>query len=176
MEDPGHEHRDGPGGGRRSGAPRRLGALALGCVLGAVVLGACTPLGIGKKTPFPAKNLSVFTLHSGECLNPPSKVVAEVSSLSVTSCKAPHTEQVFALVKDNAGSAFPGPQKLETFANAKCLQHFAAFVGVPYQQSSLFYTYLLPSVRSWAAGDRTVTCVVTTTGAKLTNSVEHAKR
>jgi hypothetical protein len=40
----------------------------------------------------------------------------------------------------------------------------------------LFYTYLLPSVRSWAANDRTVVCLVTTTGQQLTASMKGARR
>lgn len=118
----------------------------------------------------------MFHLRSGECLNPPGKVQAQVSDLKVLSCHAPHTQQVYALLKAPGGDNYPGAQSLQKFANAKCLQHFAGFVGVAYQHSTLFYTYLLPSVRSWAAGDRTVTCLVTTTGAKLTSSVKGSKR
>lgn len=143
----------------------------------ALLLGGCQFLGIGSSGPkFPAKSLSVFQLRVGQCLNPPAKVEAQVSTLGIVSCKAPHTEQVFALLADHAGDDYPGATKLETFANAECLQQFDGFVGVPYQQSSLFYTYLLPSVRSWASGDRTVTCLVTTTGLKLTASVKGSKR
>ena len=154
---------------------RASGLLAL--ALTGVLFGGCSLFGLGSKGgKFTAHSESVFHLPVGTCLNPPSKVQAEVSSLEAIDCQAPHTQQVFALVNDNAGANYPGAQALQTFANAKCLQHFDAFVGVPYQQSSLFYTYLLPSVRSWAAGDRTVTCVVTTTGLKLTASVAGSKR
>lgn len=152
-----------------------LKPVALAGVVGAaVLLGGCS---IGSKAALrTAHPVSVFHLQPGQCLNPPTSVQAQVSSLDVISCQAPHTQQVFALVRNGGGATYPGPQALQAFANAKCLQHFATFVGVPYQQSSLFYTYLLPSVRSWAAGDRTVTCVVTTTGAKLTSSVQGSKR
>ena len=148
-------------------------AAALALLAAGIALGGCS---IGSKAADQPHPESVFHLRTGDCLNPPKKVVAQVSSLDVLSCKAPHTEQVFALVADHGGSAYPGPQPLQHFANAKCLQHFAGFVGVPYQQSSLFFTYLLPSVRSWAAGDHTITCVVTTTGAKLTASVQGSKQ
>ena len=146
----------------------------VGVAVSAVLLGGCS-LG-SKAAQLSSHPVSVFHLKPGECLNPPKTVQAQVSSLDVLSCRAPHTQQVYALVTDNAGVNYPGPQALQSFANAKCLQQFASFVGVPYQQSSLFFTYLLPSVRSWAAGDRVITCVVTTAGAKLTSSVEWSKQ
>ena len=139
----------------------------------ALLLAGCSVFSSNVK--FPSKAESVFHLFVGQCLNPPKNVVAEVSSLNVVSCHAPHTQQVFALVKDNAGDNYPGSKALITFANATCLQHFAAYVGIAYQRSSLFYTYLLPSVRSWSSGDRTITCVITTTGAKLQSSVKGSK-
>ncbi len=152
----------------------RAGTWLLGAVMTAVLVGGCSLFSSSAKVP--TRSESVFHLLVGQCLDPPSKVVAEVSNLDVVSCRSPHTEQVFALVHDNAGDNYPGSKPLVTFANAKCLQHFESFVGVPYQRSSLFYTYLLPSVRSWSSGDRTVTCVITTTGAKLTASMKGSKR
>lgn len=119
---------------------------------------------------------SVFQLRVGDCLNPPSKVAAQVVTVSVIPCNRPHTQEVFALVKDAGPSTYPGAESIQTVANAKCLQYFAGYVGVPYQRSSLFYTYLLPSVRSWEAGDRTITCIITTTGQRLTSSVKGSKR
>ncbi len=162
----------------RRAAARRARRLAtpLAAAGAALLLGGCNVLGIGGGGKYPTHSLSVFALHVGDCLNPPTKIVAQVANLQTLSCRAPHTEQVYALVHDGGSDTYPGPQKLQSFANAKCLQDFAGFVGVPYQQSSLFFTYLLPSVRSWESGDRTVTCVVTTTGAKLTSSVQGSKR
>jgi hypothetical protein len=144
-----------------------------GALVATLALGGCSLTSSALGHPHA---VSVFHLEVGQCLDPPSKIVAQVSTLEVLSCKAPHTQQVFALVSDRAGSLYPGPGSLERFANASCLQHFASFVGIPYQQSSLFFTYLLPTVRSWEAGDHTVTCVITTTGAKLTSSVQGSKR
>lgn len=163
----------------RDGVARcgRPAGVAASLLVAAFLLGGCQFLGIGAKSgKIPARTMSVFHLGVGDCLNPPSKVQAQVSTLSVVPCQSPHTEQVYALLEDKAGDNYPGPTKLESFANAKCLQHFDAFVGIAYQESSLFYTYLLPSVRSWAEGDRTVSCIVTTTGLKLTSSAKGSKR
>jgi hypothetical protein len=121
-------------------------------------------------------DVSVFHLKLGDCLVPPTTPQAELTSVKVVSCSKPHTQEVFALVHDPGGSTYPGASKLESFANGSCLEHYQAYVGVPYQDSSLFYTYLLPSVRSWSANDRQVVCVITTTGQELTRSVRGSKR
>jgi hypothetical protein len=107
---------------------------------------------------------------------PPTSIHAELSSVKVVACREPHTQEVFALVSDSsAGDNYPGDTALRSFADGQCLQRFAPYVGVDYRDSSLFYTYLLPSVRSWAAKDRTVVCVITTTGQKLTSSVKGSR-
>ena len=54
-------------------------------------------------------------------------------------------------------SAYPGDDVLETFAQGACAQRFAGYVGVDYLDSTLFFTYLLPSARSWEQ-DETATC------------------
>jgi hypothetical protein len=138
----------------------------------ALTLGACSgsgaPRGVSK---------SVFHLKTGDCLVPPSNIQAELSSVKVVACKKPHTQEVYANVDDSsAGDTYPGDTALRSFADGECLQRFEGYVGVDYRQSSLFYTYLLPSVRSWEAKDRTVVCVITTTGQQLTSSVKASQR
>jgi hypothetical protein len=126
--------------------------------------------------PSVGASVSVFHLKVGDCLVPPTAVKAEITSVTIVACKEAHTQEVFALVTDPGGDNYPGASKLETYANGNCLEHYQAYVGVAYQDSSLFYTYLLPSVRSWAANDRTIVCVITTTGQKLISSVKGSKR
>jgi hypothetical protein len=151
---------------RRSAQAMALAVLAVAFVAGCSV----------HSKPSVGASISVFHLKSGDCLVPPSNVKAELTSIKVVSCKEAHTEEVYALVTDSGGDNYPGASRLETFANGSCLQHYQAYVGVAYQDSSLFYTYLLPSVRSWAANDRTIVCVITTTGQKLTGSVKGSRR
>jgi hypothetical protein len=123
------------------------------------------------------RNVSVFDLKPGDCLNPPAQITAQLSSVEVLPCGTPHTQETYALVDDRkAGSNYPGLVQLENFAKSGCLDDFAGYVGVPYQYSSLFYTYLLPSVRSWASDDRTVVCILTTTGQKVTGTWKGSKK
>ena len=126
------------------------------------------------------KNVSTFKLKSGDCMVPPTQVKAELSKVKVVSCTAPHTQEVYAAAKftgDNTGvnAPYPGDDTLKKFADGRCAQLYQGYVGVAYPDSSLFFTYLLPSPRSWQAGDRNVVCVVTTTGNRLTRSVKSSR-
>ncbi len=74
-------------------------------------------------------------------------------------------------------SNYPGEDVLKKFADGTCAQRFSEYVGVDYLDSDLFFTYLLPSARSWEqASDRNVLCFITTTGGTLTSSVKGSKR
>lgn len=129
---------------------------------------------------------SVFDVKPGQCFIAPSEVKAELSSLSQVPCTKPHTQEAYALVAYQASSGngasadagtYPGPDVLDKFAKGACAQRFTGYVGVDYTQSKLFFTYLLPSARSWEQDDdRTVLCFVTTTGGTLTASVKGSKR
>ena len=143
-----------------------------------VVFAGCSFLGLGSsaKHPVLTRTASVFHLSVGDCIVPPTTVQAQISTIKIVSCHQSHTQEVFALVRDNAGNNYPGATTLQTFATARCLQQFQPYVGDAYEDSSLFYTFLLPSVRSWTSEDRTVVCVITTTGQPLTASVRGSKR
>jgi hypothetical protein len=141
-------------------------------------LSGCSFLGIGGHITLPSISLSVFHLRAGMCFNPPATIAAQVTTLKIVPCRDPHTEEVYdtkSAYPAANGAAYPGAQKLEDVANGMCLEAFAGYVGVEYQHSWLFYTYLLPSVRSWSTDDdRQIVCILTTTGAKLTRSMKHA--
>jgi hypothetical protein len=132
---------------------------------------------------------SVFSARPGQCFQAPTKVQAQLSSLQRTPCSSPHTREAYAIVRYTAAGpgaggsastssdAYPGSDALSTFAQGACAQHFGGYVGVDYLDSSLFFTYLLPSARSWQSDDdRSVICFVTTAGAKLTGSVKGSKK
>lgn len=145
-----------------------------------VLLSGCSFLGLGRKSGAAAlsHNQSVFHLSVGDCTSPPSNIQAQITTLKIVPCSVTHTEEVYSLLSESGGSgaSYPGATKLQTFAQAGCLQHFEPYVGTPYEDSSLFFTYLLPSVQSWAANDRTVVCLITTTGQPLNTSVRDSKR
>lgn len=130
----------------------------------------------------PAKptDTSVFEVTPGMCFNPPPDVKVELASVARVPCDQPHSQEAYAIVAytTSTGTAdgYPGDAALKTFADGACAEAFAGYVGVNFQDSSLYYTYLLPSARSWEqASDRQVVCFVITTGTPLTASVAGSK-
>ena len=159
-------------------ADDRRSRAALACVLAAAaLLTGCSSL------DGDTDSTSVFDLQPGVCVLAPEheEVGVELSEVRTVPCEEPHELEVFALVDfpeqagtggTQAGSTFPGDAPLKDFADGACAEQFATYVGIDYRDSELFFTYLVPSARSWQAeNDRTVLCLITTTGEALTQSV-----
>jgi hypothetical protein len=111
------------------------------------------------------------------CFNAPEEVEAQIDELDEVPCADPHDQEAYAMVTfrppdGEAEDAFPGDDELKAFADGACAQEFSGYVGVDYLDSELFFTYLLPSPRSWEQDDRAVLCLVTTTGDPLEGSAE----
>ena len=126
-------------------------------------------------------DVPVLEVKAGQCVVPPAKVALELSQVRIVACTERHTQEAYASVKYTSpanaptGDLYPGADALKKFADGGCAQRYEGYVGVSYSNSSLFFTYLLPSARSWQVGDRSVTCFITTTGQSLTKSVKGSK-
>lgn len=176
----GAQHRSRRPGGRRTAA------VTTGVLLATAVSG-CSLFGGGSG---PGRDVSVFKLKPGDCLLPQTAVKEQLSDVQVVPCNEPHTQEAYAIVRyDRPASAtssgataadpnaYPGAGVLKQFADGACAQHYGSYVGIDYPDSSLFFTYLLPSARGWQQkDDRSVVCFVTTAGASLTSSVKGSRR
>jgi hypothetical protein len=159
-----------------AGSALRAGALAAAVVLTA---GGCSLFDHkGEDT----SSTSVFDVKPGDCFVVPKDITVELTDLSKVACTQPHEQEAYALVPyvDPSGatdaSAFPGDAALKTFADGACAEQYESYVGVDYRDSTLYFTYLNPSARSWQQdADRTTVCFVTTTGQQLTKSVKGSK-
>ena len=135
----------------------------------------------GSKKTEQTTSVSVFKVDIGQCFNPPVKPVTDLSDLTSVACTSPHTQEAYAELTYVApagadSSVYPGDDALVAFSKGACAQAFTGYVGVSYLDSSLFFTYLYPSARSWESGkDRTVLCFATTTGKPLTATVKGSK-
>lgn len=147
----------------------------------AALLSGCGLFGDDK----PGKEISAFDVQVGQCFTPPDTFKAELSTLRALPCDIEHTLESYALVaystsedgEPDPDQQYPGSDVLMTFADSSCAQRYEGYIGVPYTDSSLYFTYLLPSVRGWETeGDRYIACFITTTGEKLTSSVKNSKR
>jgi hypothetical protein len=126
-----------------------------------LLLGACSDDGIGRDGAgriTEAGELSVFDLRAGDCLNPPEKVQDELLKVAVVPCSTRHTQEVVG-VKSLDTKDYPGDDAVRLQGEKLCLEPFSDYVGVDYVDSSLYLTYLLPSLRSWDDGDKDVTCI-----------------
>jgi hypothetical protein len=120
-----------------------------------------------------ASGTSVMNVKAGECFLAPSKIEDQIKDVERVDCAEQHAQEAYATpTYDAADDAFPGDGALDKFAEGACAAAFGDYVGVDYLDSSLFFTYLAPSARSWQQDDRTVLCFVTTTGEPLVGSVE----
>ena len=123
----------------------------------------------------------MFSVEIGDCFAAPAKVQAELSTMTKVECTRAHAQEAYASVafeqkQGQTSSGYPGPELLTNFAQGACAQEFAHYVGTDYRDSSLFFTYLLPSARSWEQGkDRKVTCFITAAGEPLTGSAKGTK-
>lgn len=160
---------------------RRSSAARLALVTAAVLM--LTGCSFFEDDDGPGESVSTFELKSGSCVVPPDEVEAELAELQVVPCEQPHTQETYAVLPYSGGTEqsraarapYPGDAALKTFADGACAEAYEGYVGTAYSDSSLFFTYLLPSPRSWQANDRKVVCLITTTGDRLTSSVKGSK-
>lgn len=152
---------------------RRLAAAAIALSL---VLGACSddsPDRDGDGRITSAGDLSVFDLVEGDCVVLDSDVEAANSTLPVVPCDEPHQAEVYSLVVLDDLDQYPGERELSNRAELECVGTFGDYVGVELADSTLFFTYMIPAVRSWQEdGDRTVVCMALGVGGPLEGSVK----
>lgn len=105
--------------------------------------------------------VSVFDIKVGDCYQDPeeSDTVAE---LTLVDCDAPHDNEIYAFGLYPAGDddPFPDEADLDEFSDEFCTEEFEAYVGIDYQDSIYYITYLQPTEGSWEDGDREVVCIL----------------
>jgi len=155
----------------------RWAATTLAAALVLPLLGGCSFFGDSDD----GEGLSVFDVAPGQCFEAQSEVKAQLSELTEVDCDQEHAQESYAVVKYVAEGSqipdtYPGDDALAKFANGACAGEYGTYVGVDYLDSKLFYTYLLPTPRSWEDKDRSVICFVTSAGEPLQGSVKGSKR
>jgi len=115
------------------------------------------------------QDADVFSIRIGDCLAPTGEE-SELESVPVVPCSQEHESEVYAEVIVPDGE-FPGNAAIEEAADAGCMEHFEDFVGIPYADSELMYSYFSPTEQSWEElDDRQVLCLVYGPEASSTGS------
>lgn len=104
-------------------------------------------------------DLSVFSLRVGDCFDDVALEPSEVSDVPAVSCDDPHDNEVFS-VWQTSGDDFPGNEALNVDGIDGCLEPFATYVGVDYDDSRLGLFPITPTAESWEQGDREVVCAL----------------
>jgi|GEM_PF-1440498 len=151
--------------GRSFGVAIRTGGSFSAVAIALFTLAGCGVVSgwFGDDEPKP-QAVSVFQVSVGQCFATPEKVQQELADIQSVPCDGPHRQEAYAVVNYQAptgvqGDVYPGDSALAASADAACAQSFQEYVGISYLDSSLYFTYLLPSARSWQeSGDRSVIC------------------
>jgi len=140
--------------------------LAVVIVGGAVAIVGSVTHGFKKPVKITYKKSAVFSLQTGECLDPQGQ------SYSLIACDSPHVAEVFATFA-LTGSKWPGDTAVQAEASSGCSNRLTGYVN-PQLAISLASTYVYPDSVAWQAGTRTVICEVRASSGDLTGSVRGA--
>ena len=108
------------------------------------------PLGAGQQ-------ISFYVPAVGDCFDQRTVGTPPTTSMItlLLPCRLPHQSEVFAAL-EYPGASFPGTSLLEQYAKRRCVLHFAAYVGRPYETSRYEIAYDLPDQKGWDNGIRHV--------------------
>lgn len=160
-------HGDRP---RPSGAawlpPTLLSLLALSMVALAGCVSAAEPAS-GEEPGPPLEYHRLGDLAVGDCVD----LIVEADDLEVLavvrrSCRGPHDAEVVGIAAHPTSrlADYPGETKLLAWAEHACLAAIEGYVGLPYKDTDLMAYYYIPTVETWASGDRASQCLVTGLG------------
>lgn len=155
---------------RRRGHGLLLGAVfflaALAIIGGAFAVVGKLTHGFKKPVIVTYKRSAVFSLRTGECIDPNGQAA------SLVPCATAHEAEVFATFTLPA-SKWPGEAAVSAAASAGCASRLTGYLN-PQLAISLATTYVYPDSVAWQAGTRTVICEVRATSGELTGSVRGA--
>jgi hypothetical protein len=140
--------------------------LAVAIVAGALAIVGSVTHGFKKPVKVSYTKSPVFSLKTGECLDPQGQ------SYTLISCDSPHEAEVFATF-NLAGTSWPGSTKVAAAASSGCATRLTGYLN-PQLAVSLASTYVYPDATAWQAGTRTVICEVRAASGQLTGSVRGA--
>lgn len=103
-------------------------------------------------------SVDVTELAVGDCFNASDD--EEIADVDARPCTEPHEYEVIAIVTYpfDRGSDYPGDDAIADHAGTECEREFEEYVGVPYEDSVYYVSFLMPTEEGWNAGDRETIC------------------
>ncbi len=106
----------------------------------------------------------VFSLVVGDCFNDAAVGLEgddPVNSVNIVDCDVAHEREVYAGVDlEGDDDDYPGETTVSDDGDAYCLDAWEGFVGIPYDDSELYFVTFYPTADSWSEGDREVLCMI----------------
>jgi hypothetical protein len=117
------------------------------------------------------QRINIFSLKPGDCFqNPPaSQTILGVTDVTAVPCTVAHNAQAFAQF-DATNPSYPGSSALIRQAQSGCQSRESVLNGSALT-STMRLHFLYPLQTSWAAGKRTITCLVVDKTKDLTSSL-----
>lgn len=122
-----------------------------------------------------------FSPTVGDCFAFAANELLLIESRSEVPCLAAHITEAFAVIQ-HAASVFPGTMTIDEFANEACMDEFEDYVGLPYEESEMFFFFFAPSRGTWELlGRREIDCYLYVPDAEgefsiITGSLRNARR
>lgn len=166
----------------RRGVRQRLTALGATALLAGTLTGCTAVEGLfGGESDAPrdgdgqvtaAATTSPGSAKVGDCLE---KIPdGEFTELPVVPCDTEHRGEIFAETTLPDGD-FPGDKQVAEEGQTFCKDEFERFVGMPFDDSKLYYVAFYPTESSWEQKDRLIQCVLEA-DKPVTGTLENAKR
>ena len=125
-----------------------------------------------------SRTTPVTDIKVGDCFNK-SNETTEVASVEVVSCDSPHVYEVYnsSDIDDSAYTAAPSSDELDNEVYDACHDAFETYVGISADSSSYGIASFQPTPGTWAHGDRTITCLITSKDhSPLTGSARNTNK
>ncbi|GIG29069.1 septum formation family protein [Cellulomonas marina] len=110
-----------------------------------------------------AVEANAFALRVGDCIDADEEFteeVQDVASVPTVPCDQAHDSEIYAAT-EMTDETYPGDETVASAADEFCYGEFESFVGLPYEDSVLYFSAMYPSPESWELGDdREILCVV----------------
>ena len=117
-------------------------------------------------------DLSVTSLHAGDCFQNPANATSgtDITDVTAVSCATPHDAQVIALLPVSS-SSYPGAAAFQSQAKPGCKDAVRADANQSQLTSSMNLNYFYPDQTAWANGQHAISCVIADSSADLTSSL-----